>query len=176
MQGRAILRRWFRTHLGERALDAGRRDLVRFNAGLAESSDADLGALIAVATVLRINFETHEVIPPGVFTDEEMPSAETLGAGQLRINKLIHQFNRAGKPDDAAGATVWSYSLRALNVPGLRDPGREMWAELRRGFGHVEAALADGEAQRGEPFPRRVWQEWDMIPAGLEPFAKEPEG
>ncbi len=160
---------WLKTHLGERALEAGRRELGRFVTGLRAMSDEDLGALVAIATVLRVNFESHDVIPEDVFTADEMPSVERLGAYQMRINKLVRQFDRMRQPDDAAGAIVWSYSLRALNVPGLRDLGRDMWGELRRGFPQVEAALDRAEEKRDEPFPARVRQEWRMIPTGLEP-------
>lgn len=164
---------WLKTHLGERALDAGRREIGRFVTGLRAMSDEDLGALVAIATVLRVNFESHDVIPEDVFTAEEMPSVERLGAYQMRINKLVRQFDRMGKPDDAAGAIVWSYSLRALNVPGLRDLGRGMWGELRRGFPQVQAKLDRAEEKRGDPFPARVREGWGMIPAGLEPPAPE---
>jgi hypothetical protein len=165
---------WLKTHLGERALEAGRRELGRFVAGLRAMSDEDLGALVAIATVLRVNFESHDVIPEDVFSADDMPSVERLGAYQMRVNKLIRQFERMQKPDDAAGAIVWSYSLRALNVPGLRDLGRDMWGQLRRGFPYVEAALDRAEAERDDPFPARVRESWRIIPTGLEP-PDEPE-
>ena len=160
---------WLKTHLGERALEAGRRELRRFVTGLGAMSDEDMAALVAIATVLRVNFESHDVIPEDVFTADEMPSVERLGAYQMRINKLVRQFDRMRQPDDAAGAIVWSYSLRALNVPGLRDLGRDMWGELRRGFPQVEAALDRAEEKRDDPFPARVRKGWRMIPTGLEP-------
>lgn len=160
---------WLKSHLGERALEAGRRELQRFVVGLRTLSDEDLGALVAVATVLRINFESHEVIPEGVFAADQMPSVEDLGAYQLRINRLVRQFDKMRQPDDAAGAIIWSYSLRALNVAGLRHLGCEMWRELRRGFPHVEAALDRAEEDRDEPIGARVRAEWSVIPTGLEP-------
>lgn len=167
---------WLKTHLGERALEAGRRELGRFVTGLDAMSDEDLGALVAIATVLRVNFESHDVIPEDVFTADEMPSVERLGAYQMRINKLVRQFDRMRQPDDAAGAIVWSYSLRALNVPGLRDLGRDMWGELRRGFPQVQAKLDQAEEKRGDPFPARVREGWGMIPAGLEPPPAPEDG
>ena len=131
--------------------------------------DRDLGVIVAVATVIRINFETHGVVAAGLFQDEALPSVEALGIYQMKINRIVRQFNKMRRPSDAAGAMVWSYSLRCLNVPELRPLGREMWAQLSRGLPHVEEALKDGEEQKGEPLFRQVWDEWSMIPVGLEP-------
>ncbi len=30
-------------------------------------------------------------------------------------------------------------------------------------------AMEEGDGRKGGPFPGRVWQEWNMIPLGLEP-------
>ena len=168
-----MLGKWLKSHMSDRAFAAGQKELVHFISGLRSMEDHQIGALIAVATVLRINFESHDVIPKGVFTDGELPSAETLGKYQQHINKLIRQFKRMRQPDDVSGAMLWSYSLRALNVPGLRPLGQEIWQELSRGLPHVEEALKDGEEQRGEAFSARVWAEWSMIPAGLEPMRND---
>ena len=72
-----------------------------------------------------------------------------------------------GLATDVMGAMVWSYTLRCLNVPELRDLGLQMWAELRRGFPHVENALKKGEEEKDEPFPERVWAKWKSVPAGF---------
>ena len=126
-----------------------------------------LGAIVAIATVLRINFESHDVLARDVFGDGALPSAETLGKYQLEINRLSRQFGKLGLASDAAAAMVWSYTLRCLNVPELRELGLQMWAELRRGFPHVEKALKKGEEEKGEPFPERVWAKWKSVPAGF---------
>ena len=128
--------------------------------------DKDLGAIVAIATVLRVNFESHGVLARDVFGDGALPSTETLGRYQLKINRLTRQSRKMGLPSDAA-AMVWSYTLRCLNVPELRPLGLDMWNELKRGFPHVEEALKNGEAEKGEPFPERVWAEWKMIPVGF---------
>ena len=163
----ARLRAW----LHDRALNKSVEEVERFLDGLKATSDRDVGLLLAVATVIRVNMETHGVLPQGLFEEDEMPSTEALATLQMRINRVSGQFVRMGSGLDATGALVWSYSLRCLNVPELRPLGRAIWTELTRGHPHVESALKAGEEQTGRPYARRVWREWDRIPVGLEPVA-----
>ena len=156
-----------------RALSAGAREVERFVRALEAMEDEDLGILVAVTAAVRANFETHGVLPEGLFADTALPSVEALGVHQMKINKVARQFTRMGRKTDSAAAMVLSYSLRCLNVPELRPLGRRMWAALSRGFTHAEEALRDGEEERGAPFPDRVWKEWRAIPVGLEPEPDE---
>ena len=158
---------WLLGKVQTRALSAGAKEIEKFNAGLKAMGDKDLGTIVAIATVIRINFETNDVIPEGVFQDGPLPSVEAIGGYQLEINRLSRQFRKMGLAADSAAALVWSYTLRCLNVPELRPLGVEMWSELRRGFSHVEDALRKGEAEKGEKFPDRVWSEWKKTPAGF---------
>lgn len=163
-----MLKDWFFGKVRSQALSSGGKEIEKFNAGLKAMGDKDLGAIVAIATVIRINFETNNVIPEGVFRDGPLPSVDAIGGYQLQINKVARQFRKIGLEADSAGAMVWSYTLRCLNVPELRPLGVEMWSELRRGFPHVKDALRQGEKEKGEPFPGRVWSEWKRIPAGFE--------
>lgn len=164
-----VITGWLRERMRERAQSASEAELGAFVAKLGGLGDRDVAVILAVATAVRVNMEENGVVPAGIFHDQTMPESEALARCQLSINKLVGQFERLGKPLDAAGARVWTYSLRALNVAGLRPLGRALWAELVRGFPHVEAALRDGEAERGRAFPERVWGECRRVPAGLEP-------
>lgn len=167
---------WLRDAIRGQALHSGTREVERFVNSLEAMGDRDIGNLVAVATAIRINLETHAVIPEGVFHQGALPSAEALGLYQMHMNKLVRQFNRMGNMGDATAVTVWSYSLRCLNVPELLPLGRRMWAELKRGFPYVEQALKDGEDVREAPLPSRVWEQWDMVPAGLAPPDDGGEG
>jgi len=162
-----MLKDWFLDKVGSRALDASTREVEKLVTALKGMGDKDLGAIVAIATVLRVNFESHDVLAIDVFGDSPLPSAEDLGRYQLEINRLSRQFRKMGLASDAAAAMVWSYTLRCLNVPELRPLGLEMWVELKRGFPHVEDALKVGEEEKGEPFPARVWAEWTFVPVGF---------
>lgn len=169
-----MIKTWFLEWMRARALRAAEREVAGFVDGLAAMEARELGALVAIATAVRVNMETYQVIPEGLFRDQAMPSVEAVGAYQMRINRVRRQFDRMRKPGDSAGALVWSYSLRCFNVPELRPLGLGMWAQLKRGFPYVADALKDGEAEKGEAFPERVWQEWDLVPVGLEPDPAAP--
>jgi len=41
---------------------------------------------------------------------------------------------------------------------------------MQRGMPHGEMALKQGEEEKGEPFLKRVWQEWQIVP---KPFKNE---
>lgn len=163
-----MLKDWLFGKIQGRALHTSTRELEKFVTALTEMGDKDLGVIVVIATVLRINFEFHDVLAPDVFGVGALPSTETLGKYQLEINRLSRQFRKMGLASDAVAAMVWSYTLRCLNVPELRPLGVEMWSELKRGFPHVEEALRYGEGKKDEEFPARVWAEWKMIPVGFE--------
>lgn len=163
------LKTGFQSNSKDRALEASRKELRKYIDGLKTMPDEDLGVILAVATVIRINMENEGFIPKGLFSEDALPSSNDLGKYQMELNNLVRDFNRARQPTDAVSALLISYSLRCLNVADLRGSGREMWGALSRGFPMVERALKLGEEQKGEPFPERVWQESSQIPVGLEP-------
>ena len=136
-------------------------------------SDEDLGVVVAVATVIRVNMENEGHLQKDLFGDTPLPGTNVLGRYQMDLNRLVRDFNKMGQPTDAIGTLVISYSFRCLNIAELRDQGRDMWRQLRRGFEHAEQALIDGEKTKGKPFPKEVWKEWRQIPVGLEPLEEE---
>lgn len=162
---------WLSGRMQERAQAAGAKEVARFVAGLRGMGDRNLGALLAIATVVRVNMETHGVLPEGLFQRDDLAPSQELGLLQVRLNGVSRQLAKARQGDDATAVMVWSYSLRCLNLPGLEPLGRELWAELRRGFPHVEEMLAEGEKRNGKPFDPRVRAEWRLIPPGLDPGA-----
>lgn len=164
-----MIGQWFSGLIGEQARRSGTHEVRRFIDGLRRTADRDLGVIVGIAAVVRVNMENEGVLPEGLFAREALPSAQQLGLLQMRLNHVAKQFLRMRQAADATGVMVWSYSLRCLNVPGLDALGREMWAELTRGFPHVEEALDEGEERNGRRFDRRVWEEWHRIPPGLEP-------
>ena len=160
---------WFKHNLAKISRTAGHSEVTGFIDGLRTMNDEDMGIVIAVATVIRVNMEEKGFLPEGLFTKPTLSSTSALGRYQMDLKKLVRQFNKMGQPTDGVGALVIFYSLRCLNVPGLREHGRDMWKVLSRGFPHAEKALKDGEKSKGDSFPKQVWTEWRTIPVGLEP-------
>ncbi|MCZ6467818.1 MAG: hypothetical protein O6829_11160 [Alphaproteobacteria bacterium] len=60
-----MVRRWLRDKMHGRALSAGAREVDTFVRGLRAMDAQDMGAMVAIATAIRVNFETHDVIPEG---------------------------------------------------------------------------------------------------------------
>ena len=159
---------WFSGLMQGGAARSAAKDVARFVDGLRRTGERDIGVIVGIAAVVRVNMENHGVLPIGLFGRALAPGRE-LGILQLRLNRVARDFVKERQAADASGVLVWSYSLRCLNVPGLVPLGREMWAELARGFPHVEEALDEGEERNGRPFDARVWAEWRLIPPGLDP-------
>ena len=160
---------WLKQTFDNQARNTSLREVKAFIDGLRSMTDEDMGVVIAVATVIRVNMEKEGFLPKGLFNEPTLTSSAALGEYQIELNKLVHEFNKLGQPTDGVGALVISYSLRCLNVPFLREYGRDMWEVLSRGFPHAEKALRDGEETKGKPFPKQVWKEWRTIPLGLDP-------
>lgn len=160
---------WLSGLMQGRAEEAAAKEVRRFVDGLARMPERDLGVVVGIAAVVRVNMETHGILPEGLFQSDSLPPARELGLLQWRINGVARDFTKARQAADATGAMIWSYSLRCLNLPQLRPLGRTLWGELQRGFPHVEEALDEGEERLGRKFDRRVWDEWAMIPLGFEP-------
>lgn len=173
-----MIKNWLMGALQGPAQKSAAKEVQRFIDGLRNTADRDMGVIVGIAAVIRINMETHGLLPERIFQSDTLPSSHELGVMQMQINKTAGQFMKMRQAADATGAMIWSYSLRCLNLPELRPLGREMWRELKRGFSHAEEALDEGQERIGKPFEPRVWEEWAMIPLGLEPeedYGLEPE-
>jgi len=166
---------WLTDRMQGRATQSAAKEVQRFVDGLRRTPDRDLGVIVGIAAVVRVNMETHGILPEGLFASDSLPPGRELGVLQWRINGVARDFTKARQAADATGAMIWSYSLRCLNLPELRPLGREMWGELKRGFPHAEEALDEGEERLGRKFDARVWAEWSAIPLGLEPEDPQPE-
>ena len=160
---------WLKQTSDNQAGNSSLREITGFIDGLRSMTDEDMGVVIAVATVIRVSMEKEGFLPKGLFNESTLPSSVALSNYQVDLHKLVRRFNKQGQPTDGVAALVISHSLQSLNVPDLREHGRDMWQTLSRGFPHAEKALREGEEAKGKPFPKRVWKEWRTIPLGLKP-------
>ncbi len=171
MFGRLI--KAYRESIDNKARAANLKEVRLFIDSLRDLSDEDMAVVIAVTTVIRINLEEHGYLPRNLFFDTHLPAPNDLARYQMELNKLTRDFKRMKQPTDAVAAAVLSISLRCLNVPYLRDMGREMWEVLSRGFRYGEETIKKGEEEKGEALDPRVWAEWNKIPHGLQPLTSE---
>jgi hypothetical protein len=151
-----------------RKLD-GTQELERFVTSLRGMSAPELGTLVAIATIVRINMRNDGHLPDAALHVAGGLSPEKQLAAQWKMTTLVQQFQKLGQPSDAAGAMVWSHSMRAGATPELRLLGRQMWGELSRGFAHAPEAIEDLVALSPNPLPPGLSREYRFIPPGLEP-------
>ena len=144
-------------------------EITRFTEGLRSMSDEDMGIILAVATVVRVNLEDQKHLPVGIYDNAQLPAPNALMKKMVDMAKVARHFDRLGQSTDAVATVAVLNTLRCLNSAELRHLGRGIWAEMARGLPHVEKAFHEGESNKGEPFPKRVWKEYTKVPVGLEP-------
>jgi len=161
---------WIKRRVQLAAVNGIRSDLERFVLSLRGQSPEELGMLVAIATVIRLNLRANGHLSDGVLGVGMPVSDADQAATQLRISRLVRQFQKMNQLSDAAGTMVWLHSLRAFNYPEVRLLGRQMWAELERGFPHVFDAFHFIENTTGQSLPPGALIASQFIPEGLEPF------
>lgn len=163
-----MLGTWFRNRMKAGVVKEGRVAMTRLiNHMEGIEDDRDIGPLVAVATVIRINLENMDYLPRGLFDIERIAELDPKGKAQLKLSALMAQFQRRKQESDAVGASILLHTLRALEYPELRVLGRDMWRELARGFDHVEDVFKLVEDAKKQPLDPRVRAEVRVIPNGL---------
>ena len=79
-----MLKNWLFGKIRTQAVRAGTKELETFVAGLRAMSDREMGALVAISTVIRVNLEAHGVISEDILGDchrcrAVRPSEQTMG-------------------------------------------------------------------------------------------------
>jgi hypothetical protein len=140
---------------------AAEQDISRFISGLRAANDYEVGAIVAMATHWRNVFvrDGIELLDPAA-AERRAPIIPA------KIDELIRQL-QPRQPQYAIGLTVWLHSIRAASTPELRSQGRQMWAELRRGFTHADDAAAEFYKLTGKAL---VIDNHAQTPPSLLPF------
>lgn len=120
----------------------------------------EIGLPVAIATSLRHHFHDRAGVDFG---------SPTLCVLQdpyiaVKLARLIKQYQKAGDYPEALGLMVWLHSIRAMIEPDLRDQGRAIWRQLKRGFPHVPSCVVEYVAVTGRSLDIRGF---DMVPDGL---------
>jgi hypothetical protein len=159
---------WIKRKIQLAAVKGGTEDLERFVTSLQGQSREELGMLVALATLLRINLRNEGHLP-----DEALGIGMPLGSGteaqvQYKISQFVRLFQKEGQLTDAAGAMVWLHTLRAFSYPELRILGRKMWGELQRGFEYADDGLDQIKALTGRAIPVEARMIYAFVPPGME--------
>jgi hypothetical protein len=149
----------------------GTADLERFVVALKGMSDGELGAVVAMAAILRMELRAQGLLPDDALDiASKLPESDQT-AVRSAMSGLALDMQKRHHPS-VGGALVWLHTLRALQFPELRLLGRQMWGELERGFPHVFEAFHFIEDTVGQPPPLGSLQASQFIPVGLEPFER----
>jgi|GEM_PF-2045238 len=124
-----------------------------------KGADVDqLGLIVAIATNFRHSVSgSVDLLDPINTVDVEVP---------LQFVRHYQTLQKKGLQVLAPGVAVWLHTTRAVHSPANREPVREMWGILSRGFPHVEAAASGFGSMTGETLNISGY---DRIPTGFEP-------
>lgn len=159
---------WVKSKIQKASTDAMKDDLQRFITSLHGASDDEIATILCVASVIRLNLAKSQILPPTSLDIGRMDISIEGSMVPLRLIRLIAEFQKNGQLSDATGCMVWLHSVRALQNPELRGLGRQMWAELLRGFGEVDD-IADEMHTLLPNLPQNLEVEACFVPKGLEP-------
>jgi hypothetical protein len=129
---------WFKRKADHGAVNGARKDLERFLASIRRQSNEELGAVMALAAVVRLALRKSGLLPDELLRITDDPEQSK---AQANVARLISRYQSEKRFTEATGAMVWLHSLRALSFPEVRYLGTEMWRQLERGREHTQAAL-----------------------------------
>jgi hypothetical protein len=137
------------------------RELEAFAEKLSAIDASEIGLPLAMATTYR-----HAVFRQSSI--DLLHLADALVREPYLTTKLGKEARamRRVRPESAVGAIIWLHSARAIQQLELRSAGRAMWAQLSRGFPHVEEAAFGYLTLTGAAL---VIEDFDSIPLGLGP-------
>ncbi len=158
---------WIKRKINEAGYKSALNDIERFLLALRGQGDEEIGMLLAIATIIRLNLFQSGRLSESVLNFETSESEHV--EAQVFVSSLVKEFQGSKQPSDAAGAMIWLHSLRSQGYPELRIKGRELWGELIRGFPYVKDALDEIANLTGKDFPEAAYNEYEYIPAGIEP-------
>jgi|HubBroStandDraft_4_1064222.scaffolds.fasta_scaffold158946_3 hypothetical protein len=158
-----MLGSWIKRKVQLAGIKGAREDLERFVESLRGQSDKEIGAVVAMAAVVRVALRQSGLLPDELLQVTEDPQQSM---AQLAVAKAARRYQGEKRYEEANGAMVWLHSLRALSTPEVRHLGRQMWRQLERGQLHALKVLQD----MGIPSLSDVTAECSRIPGDLDPI------
>ena len=167
-RGHLLMLNWLKRRTQLAGLRAATEDIERYLAYLRGGSPSELGMLVAIATILRMNLRREGSLPDALFDFGPDAPDDIQIAALLGMPKLIRVFQKEGQLSDASRLMLWFHTARALVLyPELRNHARAMWREVIRGFDCAEEALNDIGNVTGEPVPREAYEMFSFVPPAL---------
>jgi hypothetical protein len=152
---------WFKRKIIEWSVRKQKRELEAWLSSLKSANAHEIGMLVVMATSFRHSLERELGI--NLLTPLALGEDPFLA---VRINRVIKSLRSKGNKSLAAGGLVWLHTVRCGQAPEMRQLGRDLWRELRRGFPHVAGTIKDLNDMK-ELHPSV--EDANEIPTGLEP-------
>lgn len=112
-------------------LNTAERDLKDYTQKVSMLTSEERGIHLAYSclTLLHLMEESEFDIEKIINTKEDVYGGD-LSDLVLQTNRLLKDYNRAGKMQGAAGTKVWNETFRCLIHPELTHYGKEIWGYL----------------------------------------------
>ena len=127
---------WFKNKVRNAGLEAAKRDLSHWNAGLRGADGHEVAEIVVAATMVRLAAQRGVAARKlaEVLHCPNLPDPIETAFACADLGATLRAARQQGKPEIATGGMVWLHSLRCVGYPELREQGRAMWSELSRGF------------------------------------------
>lgn len=158
---------WIKKKGLEAVTKAHRADIEKYITILKGMSGDEIGFLVAGSTVFRV-INSNGILPAQAL-DLSARREEISDFVPIALNREIQRFQKENRFNDAAMVMPWLHSVRALNDLELRLLGREMWAEMARGFPFAEEGLDQLREMVRLRLPEGLEAQLLFVPVGLEP-------
>ena len=146
---------FFKKKLRNFSQEQHKKELFPFLGKLADGDDDDVGMIVAIGTILRMQINRKNSLLQEVLDSGYKASSDNLAEILLNLSSLAKDLQKGGRTRDAVGVAVWLHTLRCFAYPEFIDYGKNIWSELSRGFDFVGIALDNLEAVIGNHIPNK---------------------
>ena len=150
-----MIGKFFKKKLGNFSQEQHKKELLPFLEKLAEGDDDDVGMIVAIGTILRMQINRKNNLLQKVLDSGYQASSDKLAEILLNLSSLAKDLQKDGRRRDAVGVAVWLHTLRCFAHPEFIDYGKNIWSEMSRGFDFVGVALDNLETVIGNSIPNK---------------------
>lgn len=161
---------WLKAAAARKAVSAMRDDLERFIAILKGCTSDEVATHIVLAQAQRLELSNDGLLPRNSLDIGLYQAGTNIDIDMVSFNLglYIRRKQAEQSPNEASATFLWLHSVRSIQNPELRLLGRQMWAEISRGYPALPQVL-DDMASHGFSFPLDFDRELVFVPRGLEP-------
>jgi len=150
-----MIGKFFKKKLENFSQEQHKKELLPFLEKLAEGDDDDVGMIVAIGTILRMQINRKNNLLQKVLDSGYQASSDKLAEILLNLSSLAKDLQKDGRTRDAVGVAVWLHTLRCFAHPEFIDYGKNIWSEMSRGFDFVGVALDNLETVIGNSIPNK---------------------